>query len=474
MFIIFGILFIIAGIAMLIIRPTLNSEVVVEENKWGDKEETGAAHPLLLWFNGFKSTVIMAVGFVLMLSSGLFFYADPGVNYMLQFPWGGQSAITKPGVKMKMFGSTIPISNEIVFKYALPDPITGELPKNSEYAYVERAQQWEFNDAIKGHIAASVIIGVNVVDDVTFIEMVEKNKSETNLVYSRIIPTINSALKNSAKLMSAQEYLVGRSSDFDYFFRDQLENGLYRLREVESDDNKSVIGDTLAVRTVGIENSQPNKKVYIIMIDRNGDPVRQLGKDGKTVFSQYNLTIADAIAEKVDWEEKFDTRLDNQKALVAQVQAEKQEGEKEYYRGLKEEQAGEANKIKKQKELELIQIEQTVAAETRAKSAKFKEVEEQNLYNATVIEAKRIRLKADADAYEISKKVRAGITPERRLEMELEAKVKVAAEIAKLKLPLTYFNGTSAGKGGNGILVDLLGAKFAESMLETAPARKNN
>ena len=86
MFIIFGILFIVAGIAMLIIRPTLSEEVVVEENKWGDKEETSAAHPILLWFNGFKSTVILTVGFVFMLSSGLFFIFTFQTNILYKFP----------------------------------------------------------------------------------------------------------------------------------------------------------------------------------------------------------------------------------------------------------------------------------------------------------------------------------------------------------------------------------------------------
>jgi hypothetical protein len=294
--------------------------------------------------------------------------------------------------------------------------------------------------------------------------MVEKNKSETNLVYSRIIPTINSALKNSAKLMSAQDYLVGRSSDFDYYFRDQLENGLYRLREEKRDNTQTVIGDTLAVRSVGIENSQPNKTVYVIMEDG------QLGSDGQTVFTQYNLTISDAIAEKVDWEEKFDLRLDKQKELVAEVQAQKQEGEKEYYRGLKEEQAGEANKIKKQKELELIQIEQTIAAETKAKSAKFKEVEEQNLYNAVVIEAKRIRMKADADAYEIAKKVKAGITPETRLKMQFQRDVDVAAEIAKMRTPMIMGGG---GQGGSNELQQLLQLQVLDKLNKANKANNN-
>ena len=468
MFIFIGILIIIAGIAMLVIRPMLNETEVVVENKWKEKETRSASNPTLLWFNRPKSFGLIAIGLVFALSSGLFFYAEPGVNYMLQYVWGGQRAITEPGIKPMLFGRTIPVSNEIVFKYALRDA-DGELPSNSKFAYVEEAQQWEFNDAIKGHIAASVIIGVNVVDAATFIEMVEKNKSETNLVYSRIIPTINAALKNSAKLMSAQEYLVGRSSDFDFYFRDQLENGLYRLHEVENTDDKLVIGDTLAVRTVGIENSQPNKKVYQIMENSAGDPIRQLGKDGMTVFKQYNLTISDAIAEKVDWEEKFDERLDKQKELVAQVQAEKQEGEKEYYRGLKEEQSGEANKIKKQKELELIQIGETVAAETRAKSAKFKEVEQQNLYNAEKIRARTIRMIADAEAYEINKKVQAGITPETRLKMELERDVKVAAEIAKMGTP-TIMGG--AGSGGSNELQQLLQLQVLDK-LNAQNAKKN-
>ena len=462
MFILFGILILIAGIAMLIIRPMLSSEVVVEKNKWGDEDETNASHPMLLWFSPFKSVMTILIGLLLMVSSGLFFMADPGVNYMVQFPWGGQAAITKPGVKVKMFGRVIPVSNEIVFKYALPNPETGELPQNSDYAYVEKAQQWEFNDAIKGDIATSVIIGVNVVDDATFIQMVEKNKSETNLVYSRIVPTIKAALKNSAKLMSAQEYLVGRSSDFDYFFRDQLENGLYRLKEsTRKNENPTVIGDTSAVRTVGIENAQPNKKVYVIMTDNNGNPVRQLGRDGKTVFSQYNLNIVDAIAEKVDWEKKFDDRLDKQKELVAAVQAEKQEAEKEFFRAKKEEQAGEANKIKKQKELELIQIEETVAAETRAKSAKYKKEEETNLLAAAKISAQRIRVAADADAYEIKKKVIAGITPETRLKMQYQRDVDVAAEIAKMKTPMIMGSG---GQGGSNELQQLLQLQVLEKL----------
>lgn len=461
-----GILMALLGIAMLIIRPFLNKTEKTEEftNRFGQitNKTTPVSPAMLLWFTPKRSIIILAVGLFLGFINGALFYAEPGVNYMVQYPWGGQKAVTRAGINTKFWGRTIPFQNEIVFKYVLPNE-NGEVPENSSHANIEKAQQWEFNDAIKGHIATSVIVGVNVIDDETFIQMALKNKSETNLIYSRIVPSINAAIKNSAKLMSAQEYLVGRSSDFDYFFRDQLEHGLYRLKEVYVEDEEIIIGDTSTVRTVS-GDKQPMKRVYKIMEDASGNPIRQLGEDGETVFKQYNLTIVDAIAEKVDWEANFDNRLDTQKQLVADVQKEKQEAEKEFYRAKKEEQAGEANKTKRQKELELKQIEETVAAETKAKAALFNKTEEANLLAAAEIKAKRIRVAADADAYEISKKVSAGITPETRLKMELDAKVAVAAEIAKIKLPQTVILGND-GKGGDGLLSQLLGAKLAEGMI---------
>ena len=67
MFTIIGILIIIAGIAMLIIRPMLNEErVVVAESKYG-KEYKEPAHPALLWFNKTKYLGLLGIGLILTL-----------------------------------------------------------------------------------------------------------------------------------------------------------------------------------------------------------------------------------------------------------------------------------------------------------------------------------------------------------------------------------------------------------------------
>ena len=77
--------------------------------------------------------------------------------------------------------------------------------------------------------------------------------------------------------------------------------------------------------------------------------------------------------------------------------------------------------------------------------------------------AQRIRVQADADAYEIRKKVVAGITPETRLKMELEAKVNIMTALAGpngITLPTTVMSGSQGGNNKAGLLESILGAKI--------------
>lgn len=68
----------------------------------------------------------------------------------------------------------------------------GNLGNQSKYAYV--ARKWEFNDAVKGQTATSIVTSINT--------------------------------------------------------SDQLENGMYVLEEFNIQENKEIIGDSTTVRTV--------------------------------------------------------------------------------------------------------------------------------------------------------------------------------------------------------------------------------
>jgi hypothetical protein len=245
-----------------------------------------------------------------------------------------------------------------------------------------------------------------------------------------------------------------------------MENGMYLTEEVYDDiDESDVANDSTRTVAKGKINNENRQKRYRIKRDDDGNIVR----DASNSLKRYGLTVLQAAVTNIDWEESFDSRLQLQKEQVAQTQLEKQEAEKEFYATQKAVAKGEREKAEVRVKLEKAQLEKTIAAETRAKEASYKEQEEAYKLLAAKKEAQRIRIQADADAYEISKKVHAGITPEKRLQMELDASVARTKAIAGpngIQLPSTMFTGGS-GNGHNqaGMLESILGAKILSGEL---------
>lgn len=442
-----GFLAFLFGIFMIIMYPYIN------------KESSKTLTKLLLFFNKKRASTLVFIGFFLFILNGMFFYAKPGTAYAVQYLWGGDEPIYTQGIKIKLWGRTIPISYEIPVQDVILDddePLTSD-----EDIYYRRASQWEFNDAIKAKIGTAIIVGIDVGNDEVFLNMADRNKTEEKLVYARVMPNIDAAIKNTCKLISAQDYIAGASADFDRYFRDQLENGMYQTEEYyEEENNPEIIGDSSTVRTVKRSSTSTKQKKYKIK-ERDGQIVR----DNSNSLKQYGLRILQAQVTDIDWEESFDTRLNLQKEQVAQTQLEKQEAEKEFYRTQKEIAKGEAEKAAERARLEKDQIQQTIEAETRAKVAAFKVQEEKELLSAARLSAQTVAVNADAEAIKNRKLVSAGLTPQERAEWEYKTAVGVAEQISKLNLPQVYIAGDK-DKNGSSILSDLLGAEFAKSMLK--------
>jgi len=471
---IIGVLAIIFGIIMMFLHPIAKrkeQKIIDEKQAAEEAREKGQSYrpdlrslskpnAFSLLFTKSKSWLVMGLGLVAILIQGLFFYNPAGTATAVQYIWGGDDPVTTQGIKLKLYGKTIPISFEI----AMQD-IIGESEEYEEGIYYRKGQRREFADAIKADIAASLIVSVDYANDSLFLDMADKNRSEKKLVYARIYPVYDQALKNTCKLMDAQDYISGASSQFDYYLKDQMENGMYLTEEVYEDVKTMpmTLGDSLS-RTVaaGVINDDKREKKYRIRKDHNGEPIR----DASNSLKRYGLTVQQAAVTNIDWEESFDARLQLQKEQVAQTQIEKQEAEKEYYATQKTIAKGEREKAEVRVTLEKAQLQQTIAAETKAKSAKYKEQEEINLLAAAKKEAERIRVTADADAYEIMKKVQVGITPETELQMRLDAGIAEKAAIAGptgLKLPdnLTIMTIPGNGKSSDaGILESIIGAEI--------------
>jgi len=415
---------------------------------------------ILTSFTKKRSLQLIFLGIAMSIITGMFFYAEPGTAYAVQYPWGGQKAVFNQGIHTKMWGRLIPIQFEMPIKYVIADN-EGNLGDQSKYAYIDKARQWEFNDAVKGKIATSIVISIDISDPNQFLSVADRNKTEKNLIRSRIIPNIDQSIKNTCKLMAAQDYISGQAADFDRYFQDQLENGMYVLEEVPDKETPEIIGDTTVVRT--IRNKEARQKRFRIKY-KNGEPVRVKGNS----FKSYGLTVVQAVVNEIDWEDAFDNRLLLQKEEVAQTQLEKQQAEREFYRAQKEKAKGEAEKAKERARLEKAQIQQTIEAETEAKVAGFNLIKEKKQYEVELYKAKSKKVAADAQYYENAKLVSAGLTPQERAEWDYKTAVDVAAQLKDLKLPSTYIQGSKSGNGGN-LLQDLIGAELAKNML-----KKNN
>ncbi len=439
MFTTIGILLIIIGVSSLILSAIFKN------------------NPLLKWFTIQRSIQFAIVGIIMSVITGMFFYAEPGTAYAVQYPWGAQKAVFKQGINTKMWGRLIPIQFEMPIKYVIPNS-KGDFGDQSRYAYVDAARHWEFNDAVKGKIATSIVVSINTTDETQFLSVADRNKTEKNLIRSRIIPNIDQSIKNTCKLMAAQDYISGQAADFDRYFQDQLENGMYVLEEFIDNEQPEIIGDSTIVRT--IPNKESRQKRFRIKF-HNGEPVRVKVNSLKS----YGLTVVQAVVNEIDWEETFDKRLQLQKEEVAQTQLEKQQAEREFYRAQKEKAKGEAEKAKERARLEKAQIQQTIAAETEAKVAEFNLVKEKKQYEVEQYKAKSKKVAADAQYYENAKLVSAGLTPQERAEWEFKTAVGVAGELKDLRLPQTYIDGGKNGQGGN-LLESLIGAELAKKMIE--------
>ena len=260
-----------------------------------------------------KALMGSLIGVFLFGIGGMFFYNSAGTATSVQYLWGGDQAVTSQGIKLKLWGKTIPISFEIAMQdYIVKKDAEGDViehPKE-EGIYYRTAQKMEFADAIKADIATSLVVSVNYQDEELFLSMADKNRSEAKLVYARVYPVYDQALKNTCKLMDAQDYISGASSQFDFYLKDQMANGMYLTEEVYDTVEETPIAsnDTSTnARTVAKGNISKEKKEkkYRIRRDSKGNPIR----DKSNSLARYGLTVEQAAVTGIDWEPSFDKRL---------------------------------------------------------------------------------------------------------------------------------------------------------------------
>lgn len=403
------------------------------------------------WLSGIRKRyghVLIIAGVSLMLMQYLFFFADRGFNYLLVSPTGRMSAVMEQGIKWRGFAKI-----DKWQKYIDVKVVSRETESDvDELEGVMSPVPIRFIDQVtaNGHVSLRFQLPQ---DKPSFIKLAVKYRTMSNLVNNTIIPTVREQLINTGYMFAAQNYISGEAQSFRQTFEEQLKDGTYAVNKLEVRDTIfNEIDMTEKQRTIKeIETSYRVEKIL-----EGGIPKRIPHE-----LSENNIIVSQVIVDKIDLEATFKQRLEAQRDESAKRQLEQQKIETAKAEQQRIVAQGERDKAAERVTQEKEQVKALIAIETKLKQ------EETNKKLAAIaleterLSAQTVKVKADADAYEIAKKVNAGITPEIKLKMELDRDIKVAAEIAKIKFPETMI----IADGENGTpLESLIGAAMAKQL----------
>lgn len=406
--------------------------------------------PSLVWMKKFRASrgiVLSIVGVILMLLNSLFFFADRGFNYLLVYPTGKMSAVMEQGLKWRGFAKIDHWQKFIDVKVVGQGIEVDE----AEVGGVMKPVPLRFIDQVTaaGYVSTRFELPR---DEESFINLAVKFRTMSNLVNNTIVPTVKEQLINTAYMFAAQNYISGEAQSFRQAFEEQLKGGAYAVEKLEIRDTVFSKIQTDDRNIKEIKTSYEVKKIL-----EDGIPKRI-----KHELSENRIIVSQVIVDNIELEATFKQRLEAQRDESAKRQLEQQKVETAKDAQQRIIAEGERDKAAERVAQEKEQVKALIAIET-----KLKQEETNKKLAAIALETERLhaqkkKVMADADAYEISKKVSAGITPEVKLQMELDRDVRVAAEIAKLKFPQTMIMG--GGDQGGTPLESLIGAAMAKQL----------
>lgn len=234
----------------------------------------------------------------------------------------------------------------------------------------------------------------------------------------------------------------------------ELKGGAYQVIKEEYKD--TIYSNILDSASRGIKEINTSYKVR--KVTKGGIPVRVPHE-----ITENNILVSQVIVQDVDPEPKFKERLEKQRDESAKRQLAQQQTETakaEQFRILAQ---GENDKSSERVQQEKEQITKIIQQETQRRIEEEKKKIAEIALSTAIIEAKRIKELADAKAYENTKLVAAGLTPQERAKLELDKEIAKWDGISKIKFPEQYFGGVGSGNGGTGFLESIIGSRLMDN-----------
>lgn len=381
--------------------------------------------------------ILFGLGIVTMFAQGAVYYAEPGYSYLVQYPTGTQVGETSPGYHFKYWGTAEP------FKKFITVAADSNPSNDANVSAAIGPIEGRFTDAVLATIEVTTRFQLPV-EEAKFKKMALAFRTQDNLESSTLVPVLKEVVRNSARTMTAQDYIAGKGGEFENSILDQMQLGTYILdiREKRPEGKQDIAqeGDR------GIDNSQMVKYEVRKMRDpKTGEILRK-----PTALIEYGIIVAQSNVSAVDPEKKFKEMLGKQRDAAAEASVKKQEAKRAEYDKQKIIAEGETAKAAIRIEQEKAQITKLIAAETARKEAEIALAEAKIQKEREKELAAKKKIAADAIAYEKTKVLKA----DGALEMKLDALVKMnkdnANALAKRAVPTNYFaGGGGGGKGGS-------------------------
>ena len=414
-----------------------------------------------------KILAVVTVGVLILL--GVF--AGKMVGYkqstellIKQSPFGTLSCVEGQGLYFKGFAS--------IYKYDLAKSFYF----NSSTEKVD-GHGWEGDEDDEDDISVTLCRNANAdisgylmyelpTDCDKLIELHKNQRSDKGIKHNLVRNAVLSAVRKTAPLFTAEEAKVTKIAEFRRLAEDQLVEGEYLttievLKEKAGEDEVDSTGKV--VKKAEVQEYRVTK----LKLDTNGH--RIITK--KSPITQYGIVVKQLEIQNVKLDPKAQQQLDIVKEREMQRVANATAAETAKQKAITAKAEGDARiaeakatqEVQKMTEVTMAEKEKAVAI---LNAEREKEVARLEALKAIEV-AKKIKAEKEAEAQANRALVSAGLTPQERLEGEIQMNKDKWDAISKIQVPIVPTNMiTSNGKGVSG--VDLLGdAKALETLMGT-------
>ena len=414
-----------------------------------------------------KILAVVTVGMLILL--GVF--AGKMVGYkqstellIKQSPFGTLSCVEGQGLYFKGFAS--------IYKYDLAKSFYF----NSSTEKVD-GHGWEGDEDDEDDISVTLSRNANAdisgylmyelpTDCDKLIELHKNQRSDKGIKHNLVRNAVLSAVRKTAPLFTAEEAKVTKIAEFRRLAEDQLVEGEYLttievLKEKAGEDEVDSTGKV--VKKAEVQEYRVTK----LKLDTNGH--RIITK--KSPITQYGIVVKQLEIQNVKLDPKAQQQLDIVKEREMQRVANATAAETAKQKAITAKAEGDARiaeakatqEVQKMTEVTMAEKEKAVAI---LNAEREKEVARLEALKAIEV-AKKIKAEKEAEAQANRALVSAGLTPQERLQGEIQMNKDKWEAISKIQVPIVPANMiTSNGKGVSG--VDLLGdAKALETLMGT-------